>query len=97
MITREDNTIKIEEFLMLPIGMLEDRLISIKDNPDSVAKLHIERCVIYRPSRDYPIVAEITRFKPTFINRLKYLITGSRSYLGDVIIIDEIGDKHGDN
>ena len=78
MITREGKTIKIEDFLMIPIRVIEDRLVYLKEGPDDVAKLHIDKCVIHRPSRDYPIIAEITRIKPTFTNRLIYLITGNR-------------------
>lgn len=97
MIKKSGLDVNIENYILISkTGDCTTHLeYELKTGPQ--AKLHIENCSFYRPTRDYPIVAEITRIKPTFINRLKYVITGNRSYLGDVIIIDEIGDKHGDN
>lgn len=97
MIKLSGEFVRIDDFLLIPKYDINHCLINLVDLGESSTKLKIEGCTFYRPTRNYPIVAEITRIKPTFINRLKYVVTGNRSYLGDVIIIDEIGDKHGDN
>lgn len=96
MITRFGLDVNIEDYILISKEGLDVTHIELDLEDGPQAKLHIENCDFYRSTRNFPIVAEITRIKPTFINRLKYVITGNRSYLGDVIIIDEIGDKHGD-
>ena len=94
MIKRVGLDVTIEEYILISKKGNNTQHLEFDLESGPQAKLHIENCIFYQSTRDYPIVAEITRIKPTFINRLKYIITGKRSYLGDVIIIDEIGDKH---
>jgi len=97
MIKRDGLDVRIEDYILISKnGPSTTHIVcDLEDGPQ--AHIHIKDCDFYNSTRIYPIVAEITRIKPTFINRLKYVITGKRSYLGDVIIIDEIGDRHGDN
>lgn len=96
MIKRDGLNVRIEDYILISKKGPSTTHVDFNLEPGPSAKLHIKDCDFYSPTRIYPIVAEITRIKPTFINRLKYVITGKRSYLGDVIIIDEIGDRHGD-
>lgn len=97
MIKRAGLDVTIEDYILISKKGPSTRHVEcdLEDGPR--AHIHIKDCDFYMSTRNYPIVVEITRIKPTFINRLKYLITGKRSYLGDVIIIDEIGDMYGDN
>ena len=96
MIKRVGLAVNIEDYILISKKGDIKQHLEFDLGTGTKAKLNIDNCDFYKPTRNYPIVAEITRIKPTFINRLKYVITGKRSYLGDVIIVDEIGDRHGD-